>query len=340
MKVLLVTTWGTACGIAEHSAYLKQAVEAADPEISLVPSAIALDPVMAFGEWNPQPNRHRVYDVLHLNYHAALHSRWTPERVRQAQALGIKVLITYHDTGVPNSDQCKGVYEAADAFVIHEPCEDLPKAIYWRQGIPAPPVSAYRFGWQQGTGADGFLLKRYHNQPILGSIGFPFGWKGYDLMAEASAAAGWALVLIAPIATDDQVQHWRQLNPDFYVRRDFVPRLEALQILAGCDATMFAYANCNTGTSGAIRQGIAARKPVLATVPTGCRQFRDLFLDPVGNRAIRWMLRLDVPALVDLLSTQWISSAVDPCVALLAEQDSWKQLGQRYARLYQELAHA
>src|SRR5262245_48161261 len=100
MKVLLVTTWGIACGIAETAAHLKAAIEQADPGIQIIPDQDALDPAAAY-------EAIREVDLVHLNFHAALHSRWVPEQIHRAKKFGQKVLVTFHDSGVPNSDQCK-----------------------------------------------------------------------------------------------------------------------------------------------------------------------------------------------------------------------------------------
>src|SRR5262245_61243449 len=155
-RVLLITTWQTACGIAEHSAMLKEAVEAADPDIEVVPDALSLDPVML--------DDARGINLVHLNYQAALHSRWTPERIRELRQLRLPVVVTYHDSGVPNSEHCQAVIDAADAAVVHEPFDDLPdgKTRYWRMGVPewSPPLE----------------LLTTDSRPILGSLGFPFLW--------------------------------------------------------------------------------------------------------------------------------------------------------------------
>lgn len=316
MKITLVTTWDTACGIAEHSFYLKDALEqlgvAVEVEADLHPAAVlATALVRDRGQW------------LILNYHAALHSQWTPDHVRLAQASGLKVLIIYHDSGVPNSDQCKDLYRAADAFVVHEPVGDLPGAIFLRQGVPTlpnrHPYIPHRF-------------KAYDAQPVVGSIGFPFPWKNYDLLAEASALAGWALLLIAPGATPEQVAGWQARNPNTLVVTGFQERTEMLALLHYCDATAFLYTCVNTGTSGAIRQGIAARKPVLASHPDVCRQWRDLARDPVGNKAIRWLQDLSPAGVADALSAVPITR-VDTRVVRLAAQDAWEHYGRACAEL-------
>lgn len=320
MRVLLVTTWDTACGIAEHSRALKGAVEGADPAIRIYPDEAMLDPQYTRQQWG------NGWDLIHLNYHAALHSRWTPDVVRSFQAdPGVPVLITYHDTGVPNSDQCKALHTVADRFIIHEPATDLPGAIYLRQGVPGPTWSWLQDQTPGELGAYG--------RPILGTVGFPFPWKNYPLLAEATAAAGWGLLLLAPGATPNDVAAWRERNPAMLALTDFVPAQTVVAYLGGCDATAFMYTCANTGTSGAIRQGIAARKPVIAAA--GCRQFRDLHLDTLGRSAIRWV-DPTLDGLVTALSRVPIQR-VDAGIVALAEQDSWVRAGQTYAQIYRSL---
>lgn len=327
MKVLLVTTWNTPCGIAEHSAMLKESVEAADPSVTLLPTAEGLDPELVL-------EREECLGVgqdpiVHLNYHAALHSRWTPGRIAQLQDRGIKVFVTYHDTGVPNSDQCKGIVAAADCAVVHEPFSDLTGNVHYiRQGIPewANPLYVCKPDGRSLTGG---------RRPVVGTVGFPFPWKSYELLCEASDLAGWGCLLIAPGATDAQEAGWRARNPELVVLREFVDRHQVVAMLSACDATAFLFSCANTGQSGSILQGVAARQPVLAF--SSCRQMRALFLDPVGQRAVRWVTDGSPVGVAAALATVPISR-VDAGVIALAHQDSWKGVGQRYAALYRQLA--
>lgn len=351
--ILLITSWDTACGIAEHSAMLKDAVESQ--------SHLRLD-VHASGPQPPHPSEiSRIWGngwpIIHLNYHAALHAPWSPDWIRAFQDASryqtadgrpVHVVITYHDTGVPNSDQCKALYDVADDFIVHEPAADLPGAHYWRMGVP-DPVSPMHFGTRSLAEADyqdalvhdelpphhrsdDLRFKAYDAQPVLGTIGFPFPWKHYDQLARVTRDCGWALVLIAPNATQDQVNTWRAINGSTLILTDFTPHHKALSILTGCDATAFTYVCHNTGQSGAVLQGIAARKPVIALKT--CRQFRALYADPLGNRCIRWAETFeDVAAHLRTLPIQ----RIDPRTVALAEQESWRRLGRCYIDLYQEL---
>jgi len=326
ITVLLVTTWEEACGIAEHSALLVDALKTED-DIHIDPSnKESLDPGHCLSTLTPGR-----YEIVHLNYHAALHSRWLPTHVQRVQATGRKVVITYHDTmsgepDQPNSDHCKALAEVADAFIVHEPVADLPSVIYWRQGIPEPEEPALDI-YRAGT----------RGRPCIGTVGFDFPWKNYDLLATCSYEAGWSLLIVGKVTTDRQ-KALADLNPhvqfatnDQGVSGEFVHRRQVVRVLSGCDGTAFLYLCANTGTSAAIRQGIAARKPMLATDPRACRQFRDLQNLDTG---ITWLENLSPVHVTKWLG--WLSPG-NHQMDHFAEQDSWRRLGQKYADLYRGL---
>lgn len=318
MRVALVTTWDQPCGIAEHAAYLKAAVEAADPSLEIMP-VVNLHPSGIPGQtWVP--------DLIVLNYQAALLSQWTPDAIRRAREdwPKVPVVVIYHDTGVPNSDQCKAVCAAADAFVVHEPYDDLEgNGRYWRMGVPA---------WEGAELIPDGVYTWHNGRPILGTVGFPFPWKNYDELARVTAEVGWALFLLAPTASSADVMRWERINPHLCVWREFATRRIAVRQLAACDATAFCYTCANTGQSGAILQGIAARKPVIAF--NSCRQMRALYADPRGREAIIWTTTFEeVSQQLRNLQIQ----RVDAATVALAEQDSWAGLGQKYAGLFREL---
>jgi glycosyltransferase involved in cell wall biosynthesis len=345
IEVLTISTSGIPCGIAEYFAHLRSA-SPSDLHFRCDPAW--LDPEVFFAQL-PSMEEYQGPQVVWLNYHAALHSRWTSGKIARLRAF-FPIVTTFHDTGIPNSDQCLRTYESTvtllddvlkpGAFIIHEPCVDLPGAIYLRQGIPrwqAPYTLDLRTLTDPSTeyGTPAYNLVGRNRRPVLGTVGFPFPWKRYDLLAEATALAGWSLLLFAPNATDEQVTHWRQLNPWTAVNRGFIEAAEVVRGLAACDATAFLYQCANTGTSGAIRQGIAARKPVLATA--GCRQFRDLELDLLGQRAITFLPDLSPEGVAEQLEAVRIGR-LDPAVHRLAERDSWTHQAARYADIFRAVA--
>ncbi len=320
-RVALVTTSGIDCGIAEFGAYWHEAVTWAALPLRLE--------VVSDLHPNAILNNYKLPPVIVLNYQAALLSQWHPEHIRDAQRQGSKVLVIYHDSGVPNSDQCKAICEASDYFVLHEPFDDLPpNGEFMRQGIPSyqePYILSANRAYESAF----IAYKRWCNQPVIGTVGFPSGYKNYDLLCEASALAGWATLLIAPNASDEQIAVWLKRQPALWVERNFMDRREVIARLAGCDATAFLYVTNNNGTSGAIRQGIAARKPVLAF---RSRQFRDL----EDEQAIRWIDDGSLQGVARALETT-PSVRCDHGIVRLAEQDSWARKGIRYAEIINRL---
>lgn len=335
MKVALVTSEGR-CGIAEHSAMLCQYVQAADPTIQMDRSHSWLDPA-DFLRWqnacvmNGRPD----IDILHLNYHRGLHSRWTPEVVENL-GRGHKVVITFHDTYETQPDSLlEGLARVADAVIVHEPISEMreigafaagvvEKIRYWRQGVPEPPFDRAQY-------AIGSALR-----PYVGTCGFAFPWKGFELLCDAAAAVGWGILICSHNATEAQVLDWEARNPWVEVDRSYLSTPDLVGRLATCDATAFLYSCANSGTSGAIRLGIAAGKPLLAT--SGCRQFRDLQEDPDVQDAINW-----VTADTDRVAAQLAQHPLvrfDTAIVALRERDSWRHLGKKYADLYRSLVSA
>jgi len=322
MKVLLVTSWNTqhGCGIEAHSRYLIDAVSQADPTITFVASEDALNPTFAWDLAN-------IYDVVHLNYQAALHSRWTPRVIRslKEQYPDVKILVTYHDTGVPNSDQCKDVIAVADAAVVHEAFTDLPKekTHYWRQGVV------------EANGEQGERPWWSNARPAVGTVGHDFGWKNVDKLCELAKEVGWGVVFCTPQELEEErLAQLKALNPwvKVYAGRHVHATIAALH---ECQATAFLYVTHNTGTSGAIRLGIAARKPIIAL--RTCRQFRDLADDldnPLGRRVINWC---DTMEDVQHKLRSITLGSFDAGICALAEQESWSHLGKKYAALYHHL---
>lgn len=312
MRVALVSSGG-ACGIAEHSDMLKQYVHAADRTIEFVQDPAWLEPGALFGA-------DLTADILHLNYHRGLHSRWIPAVLGSYQ--GPKV-VTFHDTFETQPDRLPwDLLKVCDAMIVHEPCDlqQDPKVRYWRQGVPEPPPTYY----------DPTAPCSY---PVVGSVGFDFPWKGFNLLCAAAESVGWGVHILSNNMTAERIQELRTLNRRVQVTTQFQNRNTIIEALMQCDATAFLYQCANSGTSGAIRLGIAAGKPVIAA--TDCRQFRDL--EGEEDEAILFV----EPSLYKVQDrlTHLFLQPFDPAVVALRERDSWRHLGKQYAALYHAVVH-
>lgn len=316
LRVLLVTSDRDACGVREYGRML---MEAAPRDIE-------------YREW-PKPHFDDFqtgvavgHDIVHLNHHAALHASWTEGIVREwPKAAGFpRLVVTQHDTfetfdlmrkrGLPD-------FRCADALVVHEPVEGLtgPNVHLIRQGVPpGPSGSPLRLGF----GAS----------PWVGTVGFPFPWKNYDLLCTLADEVGWGVFVIAPGATIAQCELWYRLNPRLEVVPRFLPRYEVVNYLARCDATAFLYSTGNSGTTAALRLGIAARRPVIAF---HSRQTRDLGQDS----RILWCADREsvVAALRVLATTPHLGQVMADAARSLAEQDSWRVAAAKYAEIYRQV---
>jgi hypothetical protein len=105
---------------------------------------------------------------------------------------------------------------------------------------------------------------------------------------------------------------------------------EIVEVLAGCTATAFLYSTGNSGTSGAIRLGIAARRPMIA-FPS--RQNRDLYNEP----AIDWVHDKDTLEVLKNYERLVLEQA-DKITMMkeLADRQSWANSAEQYKKLWHE----
>lgn len=335
IRVLLVTSDRAHCGIAEYGHFLKWAVEKADPSIEVV-------------EW-PHPNwpasgaflgpEAGTFRIVHFNHQAALSSGMNEGTLLSLRRIGWKVVVTQHDTfeefaimrerGMPD-------FRGADLLVVHEEAagltdQGLPHVLRLTQPVPthlakSPVVH--------------LPLQRGRYRYYVGSAGFHFGWKNQAVVVEAAREAAWGCLLFAPGISIEEAEALQRLHP---FGLEIIPQwTEAAELITslkvGCDATAFPYVTGNSGTSGAIRLGIAAELPVIASPPAVCRQFRDL-----ADRAeISWCTP-SVEGVAEELrfiareGEAWRGRREEQ-VRALAEDLSWEGAGRVLAKKYRELA--
>lgn len=291
-------------------------------------------------------------EIIHLNHHAALHSGWRPEHVRALQKLGYGVVVTQHDT-FEKADIMweRGMvdFRVADYLIVHERVEGLAAVLY--DPAPAPHWGRKVFTLRQPVPNEpvGFTLSevgfhRYRGSrqaKLLGLFGFDFPWKGFDMAVRAAAAAGWEVFVASPGMSEARQAELAALHEPGKVAclTEYAESMEAVvRSLRLCDATAFLYSTGNSGTSSAIRAGIATRKPVIAL--KGCRQFRDLELDKnIGHLAICWASSEEqvTETLKELATNAIYYKQVCLRTEQLAIMDSWRTAGNTYGLIYREL---
>jgi hypothetical protein len=145
-------------------------------------------------------------------------------------------------------------------------------------------------------------------------------------------------MLCSPNITVARGEALLALHPNgFQVQAGWMGSSNLIRTLSACDATAFLYSTGNSGTSAAIRLGIAAERPVIAA--TGCRQFRDLVQDSLAARALSWVAPTveEVARELHALSHKDYWGPKRRLVAELHMQDSWKLGGRIYGQHYANL---
>ena len=309
MRVLLVTSPRERCGIAEYGHMLTEAMGKTHPDVEFRPFGPGpyADATVDFVD--SLAGTDVAFDLVHVNHQAALHSSWTTDHIVELRERFCPVVVTHHDTFETRQILLDRDYKLfvgfADHVVVHEPIEGLPingPWTYLRQPIPTATLSPIQ-----------------HLPLTVGSVGFDFPWKNFPMLRDIADRAGWRTDI-------------------FGGDNDWVSRDVAIARLAGCHATAFLYQTGNSGTSAAIRLGLATRRPVIAFP---CRQFRDLYEadEPDVRDAVLWV-RSEQELLTELErlakdAGAWL--AISDRVAWLAKHDSWATGAEVYYQIYKRV---
>ena len=252
MHVLMSTTWKEKCGIAEYAYNLS----------SHMTTDVALSIVHVSEGWEKTCHRaHEVgANVVHFNYEPGILGWLSPGQVLHLRNVGFKTVLTLH-TSREAANQT-ALTNAFDKVVVHEECRETRNGstnfVHIPMGVPVGPKTNIRNGY-------------------VVSVGFPFGWKNFPVVAQVARNLGKRCIIVMPdsghCAYAPVKMQCLQAHPECEFITDWMSQEETLRLMAECDVSVFAYAGANYGISGAVRLGVGAWRPV---VISSCRQFHDL----------------------------------------------------------------
>lgn len=254
MRVALITTWNERCGIAEYAKGLVQAMGHVNKDISFK---------VFERPWNDlTPSALQDCDVVHLNYEPGLFQFIiNTGTVESWKLFGKKTVLTLHTSHEGNNRSL--FTNVFHRVVVHEKTTD---------GFTHIPMGLLPLH------EDAYVPVE---KDLVGTAGFPFPWKGFSEVADATARLGLRCLVIAP-----ESRHWntyevqqdiKRRNPNSTYLTEWMEEATVKVALARCAVNVFAYGGGNSGISGAVRLGLASRRPI---VISRCRQFRDLFEYP------------------------------------------------------------
>lgn len=305
MKVALLTSWNERCGIAEYAKNL--VAHAKNTEFTILGREV----FESSNAINGLPHRlcGEQTCIVHVNYEPGLLHILDANIMHQFRGAGIKSVMTLHTTG--SGINRNTLIDSFNRVVVHEKTGDNYDYI---------PLGAIKMKLED---------KPAENK--IGTAGFPFPWKGFHQVAQASKKLGMGCLVVAPesdhFKTEVMEKFVRDAQPEVEYVKDWLTEEQVISRLSECAVNVFAYDGANNGISGAVRFGISAQRPL---VVTRCRQFRDLF-------------DYEEVEVINSQSPDEIIVGVQNALAKgkkperVLEDMSWDKAAERYESIYKEL---
>jgi glycosyltransferase involved in cell wall biosynthesis len=300
MKVALITSWNERCGIAEYAKNL--ITNCPTVEFEIIPREVPIEVVRPILEVN---------DIISLNYEPGILGHWNEKVIRSLNKPSVLTLHTSHDGN--NSSELTSAFTRV---VVHEQTQE--GFTFIPMGIPKP----------------------FHEDGVtihfdVGTVGFPFPWKGFNEVVLACKKINASCLVIAPESrhadTEGMEKHLKSLYSNVTYISEWFDQNQVISLLEGCSISAFLYHGGNYGISAACRLGLAARTKI---VLTRNRQFRDLYsyedeIQFVSN-----------PPNIDEVANTFhylLSDRITMKPKRVLEDYSWNKAGEMYTKLYEEL---
>lgn len=309
-RALMFSTWNVRCGIAEHAAYLCEALGAHGTEVTVVANKLQghqqggllhemMLPVTRAWAWDTTHwkysglDKSLLFPAVWEGAEFAIiqhHSAFMPHDqfrllVKLLKAEGLSVAMEFHDSRNLSLEQVEELSADTDHLIFHasDEVERLGTLARSISTILPLPIRSLPEGKATGTG-DVF---------VVGGFGFLRPYKGILTALRAVAL----LVKDIPgiryrgfhaIYDDESRAYWQicmqeierlGIGDRVSIRTDFMPIEEVSAGLAGTDIVMLPYEPSEEGASAAANLAMASGRPMLVS---GARIF-----DPIHSVAVR-----------------------------------------------------
>lgn len=311
MKVGLITTWQTECGLAEYAKNLVECSEGV--EFKIISFPLSFDHIVSETEG---------VDLIHFNYSSGWFNEVRLNEWQKFRKQGKPTMLTFHDS---SDDMVMKIapFGLFDKIVVHKKaatCEYPDNVVVIPQPVRVVDVSG---------------IPVYSK---IGTAGFPFPWKGFDRAAFAAHQLGVKFLAIMADSAQVNALIAREIVlgfcPTAEIIVDWLPYDAIVRRLAECAMTVFDYDTVYqqlplNGISAGVRFGIAARRPVIVS---RCKMFDDLLDYPDEIYVSDDVLGVTI--------IQVFKDILDGCVKLpkrILEDMSWDRCAKLYLGVYKEL---
>lgn len=331
IRVGLVTNWQEACAVAEYANSLVTHVDDPEVQIKIITRPLTFEHIM---------NSCQDVDIVHFNVAWWLFSEITDQQWRAFRKRGKRVLITLHESYEPEIRGFGGLGPAVDAIVVHEEPSD---SIAWPEGFYYIPQGVRLVNGLLATklGEWEFKLWDQLGEPRmkLGTLGFPFYWKNYQITARVARKLGLGFMFLMGKPKSDKIdldvitQEILEIHPEAEIETGWKPYDYMVRRLSECVATVFPYAESMKiyGVSAGVRMGIAAGRPII--VSKHAQQFKDLKKYPDEYYEIE-STKLEEAVNRVLQDT---NSGCERKPNKMLKDMSWRVCATRYVELYKQL---
>ncbi len=259
-------------------------------------------------------------DAVIFSWHPA-RVRMDIETVRKPQLNGAKVIVIYQNSSEQKLEVGNDhALFHADAVVAHEPIEANIKVRYIPVGIP----EVKNLAEQPGPGLR------------IGTAGFPFEWKRFDVVAEVAKRFQAKCVMIAPTSDQNDREAFiggvqGHLGPLAEIYRQWMPIDEVVRLLSTCTVNIVWFESKSyddtLGQSGSVRMGLAAKRPMIISTHRKLRTLFDYYDE-------LYIARTESEVYEAVKSV--IDGSVKRPSRIFADQ-SWTQVGLMYKGLIDEV---
>lgn len=296
MKVALVTSWHERCGIAAYAENLVR--HCPGVEFLIIPREVSIADAC---------NVSNSADIFVLNYEPGILGHWTSEALSKIYVPTVLILHTSHSGHNENNFTSR-----FRKVVVHEKTQD--NFTFIPLGIPDAIISEE---------------KEYE----VGTVGFPFPWKGFTQVTEACKILNLKCKIIIPDSRHANafatMEHLLQVNSQAEIITKWMPEEETIRELSKCKITAFPFHGGNFGISASCRLGLAAGTQLLLS---RCRQFNDLF---TYEDEIEFVAEPTTSLVAIGITNLLFGNMKKPSRVL--KDFSWKKSGELYMKLFEEI---
>jgi hypothetical protein len=319
MRVGLITSFPPErCGVASNAVNLVNN-KADDVEYKIIEGCswrkpFTHDQVMAESE---------DCDIVHLTYERSLHLGLFPGTFYGLREKGKKTIITYYNIW-PGDYQDAEMVKAFDVVIVPDEVEAKVRGYEY---VPHGVMEVTELGPLGSVRS-------------LGTAGFPTPAKGSLIMADVCRELGLHFFVVAPLSRHADAA-WMRTEIEKRCQtcsfvHEFLLQEEIVRMLSCCTITAWLYTAIpqQSGLSGSIRLGCAAKRPMVASM---MGMYRDLFqYDDEIN-----FIQTETPTFATVLPVvQYALEHPEKRPDRVVKEQSWNKCGQMYAEIYRKVLAA